>query len=337
MEDEDNEINESVNYEAMDGVDIEDQMSDNVIYGLSKKEHHFQRANPGVSDMKDKVSTSRGVKRNYSRLVKMTNTPAGKANIDVQNGRFNEQGAGNLGDAIHQNHIDRQADFRGCKELFVGQLDVGVTSGMLYEEFTKVGPLFKAGVFRDRQSGSSMGCGYVCFINASDAASAVKSKNGTLMHGRQIDVFFQSSTPYPTESAVQRNIGQVMRGEKNNNIRRNTNINPNERYTFAPEAQGQLQSSTTGMFNDGIGGRGGMLSAAEGQEQNRSEKAREQVECEEFLSHLSVEDYNWYKREAEILERLEAQKVTLRKGLDELVDLDDRIKWFSDHAFDRVW
>ena len=63
----------------------------------------------------------------------------------------------------------------------------------LYREFEEFGELTGARVVTDRESGRSKGFGYVEFVNAADAATALKAKKGTQIDGREANVDF--STP----------------------------------------------------------------------------------------------------------------------------------------------
>ena len=63
----------------------------------------------------------------------------------------------------------------------------------LYREFEEFGELTGARVVTDRDSGRSKGFGYVEFVNAADAATALKAKKGTQIDGREANVDF--STP----------------------------------------------------------------------------------------------------------------------------------------------
>jgi len=77
--------------------------------------------------------------------------------------------------------------------LFVGNLSWNVDDEWLYREFEEFGELTGARVVTDRESGRSKGFGYVEFVNAADAATALKAKKGTQIDGREANVDF--STP----------------------------------------------------------------------------------------------------------------------------------------------
>jgi len=72
-------------------------------------------------------------------------------------------------------------------------LSWNVDDEWLYREFEEFGELTGARVVTDRESGRSKGFGYVEFVNAADAATALKAKKGTQIDGREANVDF--STP----------------------------------------------------------------------------------------------------------------------------------------------
>jgi nucleolin len=77
--------------------------------------------------------------------------------------------------------------------LFVGNLSWNVDEEWLAQEFKEFGELVATRVVTDRDSGRSKGFGYVEFVNAADAAAALKAKKGALIDGREANVDF--STP----------------------------------------------------------------------------------------------------------------------------------------------
>ena len=72
----------------------------------------------------------------------------------------------------------------------------------LYREFEEFGELTGARVVTDRDSGRSKGFGYVEFVNAADAATALKAKKGTQIDGREANVDF--STPRDNSAPKER-------------------------------------------------------------------------------------------------------------------------------------
>lgn len=72
----------------------------------------------------------------------------------------------------------------------------------LYREFEEFGELTGARVVTDRESGRSKGFGYVEFVNAADAATALKAKKGTQIDGREANVDF--STPRDNSAPKER-------------------------------------------------------------------------------------------------------------------------------------
>lgn len=81
----------------------------------------------------------------------------------------------------------------GVKNLFVGNLSWNVDEEWLAQEFKDFGELIATRVVTDRDSGRSKGFGYVEFVNAADAAAALKAMKGAMIDGREANVDF--STP----------------------------------------------------------------------------------------------------------------------------------------------
>jgi len=81
-------------------------------------------------------------------------------------------------------------------------LSWNVDDEWLYREFEEFGELTGARVVTDRESGRSKGFGYVEFVNAADAATALKAKKGTQIDGREANVDF--STPRDNSAPKER-------------------------------------------------------------------------------------------------------------------------------------
>lgn len=72
--------------------------------------------------------------------------------------------------------------------IYVGNLQYGVTEGDLREAFSKFGEVASATVITDKMSGQSKGFGFVEMPNNSEADSAIKALNGSALKGRNIKV-----------------------------------------------------------------------------------------------------------------------------------------------------
>jgi RNA recognition motif-containing protein len=72
--------------------------------------------------------------------------------------------------------------------LFVGGLGGSIGVETLREAFGKFGPIDDAAIIFDRATGRSRGFGFVTFVNAADAAEAIKQMNGAQLEDRTLKV-----------------------------------------------------------------------------------------------------------------------------------------------------
>ena len=72
--------------------------------------------------------------------------------------------------------------------LFVGNLSYQTTDSELASTFGQYGPVERASVVRDRESGQSRGFGFVEMTSADDASRAVSALNGWDLNGRALNV-----------------------------------------------------------------------------------------------------------------------------------------------------
>ncbi len=72
--------------------------------------------------------------------------------------------------------------------IFVAKLDFGVTGEQLKALFSDYGPVIKANVATDKETGKSRGFGFVEMVNKEDALKAIASLDGRLVNGRPIAV-----------------------------------------------------------------------------------------------------------------------------------------------------
>jgi RNA recognition motif-containing protein len=82
--------------------------------------------------------------------------------------------------------------FRGIglmsTKLFVGNLPWAVNDEVLKTAFEAYGAVVSAKVVTDRQTGKSRGFGFVEMQNETEANAAIKTLNGSELHGRNIIV-----------------------------------------------------------------------------------------------------------------------------------------------------
>ena len=74
------------------------------------------------------------------------------------------------------------------KNLYVGNLTFNTTSSDLEALFAKHGPVDKASVVTDRDTGRSRGFGFVEMASADGAEKAIEALNGTNVDGRDLTV-----------------------------------------------------------------------------------------------------------------------------------------------------
>jgi polyadenylate-binding protein len=83
--------------------------------------------------------------------------------------------------------MDRISKFQGVN-LYVKNLDDGVTDEMLREEFATMGTITSARVMKDIKDGRSRGFGFVCFSTPEEATRAVNEMNGKLIANKPVFV-----------------------------------------------------------------------------------------------------------------------------------------------------
>ena len=72
--------------------------------------------------------------------------------------------------------------------IFVGNLSYSVSESELEGAFSAYGPVERASVVRDRETGQSRGFAFVEMTNAGDASKAIVALNGKEMGGRNLNV-----------------------------------------------------------------------------------------------------------------------------------------------------
>jgi len=74
------------------------------------------------------------------------------------------------------------------KNIYVGNLDFGVTEEQLRAAFEAYGQVEKVSLIRDRDSGQPRGFGFVEMVNDSEAQNAITGLNGKELSGRAMTV-----------------------------------------------------------------------------------------------------------------------------------------------------
>ncbi len=74
------------------------------------------------------------------------------------------------------------------KNIFVGNLDFGVTEDSLRQLFEEYGAVERVSIIRDRDTGQPRGFAFVEMTDAAEADRAIAALNGTNLGGRAINV-----------------------------------------------------------------------------------------------------------------------------------------------------
>jgi len=89
-------------------------------------------------------------------------------------------------------------------KLYVGNLPFTVTEAELRETFSRFGDVAKIDLVSDRLTGESRGFGFVEMDDNSQADAAIKSLNGSDLHGRNMTV--NQAKPKASRSPWQRRV-----------------------------------------------------------------------------------------------------------------------------------
>ncbi|MEA1933312.1 MAG: RNA-binding protein [Thermodesulfobacteriota bacterium] len=73
-------------------------------------------------------------------------------------------------------------------KIYVGQLPYNVNESELKELFSKFGELASVNLIMDRYSGRSKGFGFIDMPNNSEADTAIKALNKSMLKGREVKV-----------------------------------------------------------------------------------------------------------------------------------------------------
>ena len=83
--------------------------------------------------------------------------------------------------------MERMSKFQGVN-VYVKNLDEGVTEGMMHEAFSPYGTITSARVMVDNTSGQSKGFGFVCFSAPEEVTRAITEMNGKMLMNKPIYV-----------------------------------------------------------------------------------------------------------------------------------------------------
>jgi RNA recognition motif-containing protein len=72
--------------------------------------------------------------------------------------------------------------------IYVGNLDYGVTENDLKDAFAEFGEVESANIIKDKFSGQSKGFAFIEMPNNSEADAAIKALNGSPLKGRNLKV-----------------------------------------------------------------------------------------------------------------------------------------------------
>ncbi|MDN5819247.1 MAG: RNA-binding protein [bacterium] len=74
------------------------------------------------------------------------------------------------------------------QNLFIGSIAYATTDDGLKDHFAQIGPVSRAHIITDRETGRSRGFGFVEFENEDDNQKAVDQLNDKELDGRQLSV-----------------------------------------------------------------------------------------------------------------------------------------------------
>ena len=74
------------------------------------------------------------------------------------------------------------------QNLFIGSIAYATTDDGLKDHFTQVGPVSRAHIITDRETGRSRGFGFVEFENDEDNQKAIDQLNDKELDGRRLSV-----------------------------------------------------------------------------------------------------------------------------------------------------
>lgn len=108
--------------------------------------------------------------------------------------------------------------------IFIANLDWGITSDDLKTTFSAFGPVHYAHVVYDKESKKSKGFGYVEMEDAEHAINAINALNGLEVNGRKLDVKIASpkGNRPPKKVQEEKPFKKKVFGERKPNFTRNT-------------------------------------------------------------------------------------------------------------------
>ena len=118
----------------------------------------------------------------------------------------------------NEEKIEKMAEERRNRNLFVKNLPFSVNSGQLRAAFQEFGNIFSARVMTER-SGNSRGFGFVCFGTRAEAEAAQKKMDGRWVFGRRLYVSFAQAKAERAAELQRKYHGQAPRQERGTSMR----------------------------------------------------------------------------------------------------------------------
>ena len=109
--------------------------------------------------------------------------------------------------------------------IFIANLDWGITSDDLKTTFSAFGPVHYAHVVFDKETKKSKGYGYVEMEDTDDAINAIKALNGLEVNDRKLDVKIASPKENrpPRKETVEKPYAKKNTGSRPQDLRRTDN------------------------------------------------------------------------------------------------------------------
>ncbi|GIL94577.1 hypothetical protein Vretimale_811, partial [Volvox reticuliferus] len=167
-------------------------------------------------------------------------------------------GMGDFGNMMRKRGRDDEGD--GIKKVFVAGLPFNVDWQELKRYFRTAGTVVYAGVMKDKEKGTSKGCGVVEFETAEQAQNAIQLFNGTQMAGRTIYVRLDQDNAIggmgDGPSAAKKLASGGMGAGMGAGMYGGVGMGGNDGSLYGSSQGGMM--GATGMAGMGAGGMGGM-------------------------------------------------------------------------------
>ncbi|GIL45933.1 hypothetical protein Vafri_3055 [Volvox africanus] len=167
-------------------------------------------------------------------------------------------GMGDFGNMMRKRGREDEGD--GIKKVFVAGLPFNVDWQELKRYFRTAGTVVYAGVMKDKEKGTSKGCGVVEFETAEQAQNAIQLFNGTQMAGRTIYVRLDQDNAIggmgDGQSAAKKLASGGMGAGMGAGMYGGIGMGGNDGSLYGSSQGGMM--GATGMAGMGAGGMGGM-------------------------------------------------------------------------------